>query len=729
MYMHNSNVRDECIAMEAASTSLGMAVAPSWRAGIPADSREGSMDAEEFAPALEFQPAWLQHGMPIFEDQQVTSPVYPFPIQPFFSTGTGWQLESGLRVSEAEEADPLSDPVLNYISDMMEEDTEDRTCVLNNYNTYQAMAQDLTNLLTEPSPFEEVSTSHSHNVGSFMQETTQEHVNLVNNFEKVALSSERYPKSDREGYSISSSGMKSSSESRSISSSSMLPKRPGGSSAESSRLNNILEDSFDSDEELIRFIQEKVAAHESGELESDDKSFDLGSEESPKRLASLFPCPENGILTHGAKQADSCPAYIKKPSWDGCPRALGSSEGSRMFQRNEETSEGLEKRRAMEKQNKIKLKSMLIECAKAIAADDITTAYKLANEIRERASAYGDSSQRLAHHFVEGLAARITGTGALLYSALLRSTPPSAAEMLKAFYLFVSNHPNIRISHYFSNQIILDACEGAGKLHIVDYGIRYGFPWPCLIKALGSRPGGPPHLRITGIEFPEPGLKPAERVEDTGRRLEEYARSSGVPFEYNGLATNWENVYPSSLFLRQDEVLVVNCLFRLRHLYDESVKVESPRKIVLSRIRSMNPKVFVQGVLNGCYNSPFFLTRFSEALSFYGSIFDAIDASIPSEHPERLLVEQQILSREILNIVACEGDERVERAESYKHWETRTLRAGFEQMPLNPEIYGKARAMLSSFHKDHGIGQDGNWMLLGWKNRVLNALTTWKPRD
>jgi hypothetical protein len=54
------------------------------------------------------------------------------------------------------------------------------------------------------------------------------------------------------------------------------------------------------------------------------------------------------------------------------------------------------------------------------------------------------------------------------------------------------------VGHFLSIKTILDAFEGATHVHVVDYGLTYGGQWPCLIQQLSQRPGGPPHVRITG---------------------------------------------------------------------------------------------------------------------------------------------------------------------------------------------------------------------------------------
>lgn len=380
------------------------------------------------------------------------------------------------------------------------------------------------------------------------------------------------------------------------------------------------------------------------------------------------------------------------------------------------------------KKEVVDLRSLLLICAQSVAADDTRGANETLKQIRQHASAYGDGSQRLANYFADGIAARLSGSGGRLFTMISSGALSSAAEILKAYQLLLVATPFKKISHFMTYQTVLNVAEGETRLHIVDFGILYGFQWPSLIQCLANRPGGPPMLRITGIEFPQPGFRPAERIEETGRRLEDYAKSFGVPFEYQAIATKWENLDVEELGLRSDEVLVVNCLGRLRNLLDETVVQDSPRNIVLNKIRSMNPRVFIQGVVNGAYNASFFITRFREALFHYSALFDALETTVPRDNQQRFLIEKEIFGREILNVVACEGSERLERPETYKQWQGRTQRAGFVQLPLDRSILSKSRDKVKTFyHKDFGVDEDGNWMLLGWKGRTIHALSTWRP--
>ncbi|XP_061996622.1 scarecrow-like protein 14 [Rosa rugosa] len=378
------------------------------------------------------------------------------------------------------------------------------------------------------------------------------------------------------------------------------------------------------------------------------------------------------------------------------------------------------------KKDVVDLRTLLTVCAQAIAAGDERTGNDLLKRIRQHASPVGDGMQRMACCFADGLEARMAGSGTQIYRALI-TKPTSAADVLKAYHLFLAACPFKKLSNFFSNKTIMNVSEKATRLHIIDFGIMYGFQWPCLIQRLSSRPGGPPKLRITGIDFPNPGFRPAERVEETGRRLANYAETFKVPFEFNAIAQKWDTIQIEDLKLDRDEVLVVNSIYRLRNLLDETVVVESPRDIVLNLIRKMNPDVYILGVVNGAYSAPFFLSRFREALFHFSTLFDMLDMCVPRDIPERMLIEREIFGREAMNVIACEGSERIERPETYKQWQVRNRRAGLTQLPLNQEIMSIAKDRLHAYyHKDFVIDEDGRWLLQGWKGRIVYALSSWR---
>ncbi|KAG5106450.1 hypothetical protein JHK82_043420 [Glycine max] len=338
----------------------------------------------------------------------------------------------------------------------------------------------------------------------------------------------------------------------------------------------------------------------------------------------------------------------------------------------------------------------------------------------------GDGNQRLAHIFADGLEARLAGTGSQIYKGLV-SKRTSAADFLKAYHLYLAACPFRKMTAFISNVTIRKSSANSPRLHIIDFGILYGFQWPTLIQRL-SLAGGAPKLRITGIDFPQPGFRPAERIVETGCRLAAYAESFKVEFEYNAIAKKWETIQLEELKIDRDEYLVVTCFYRCKNVLDESVVVDSPRNKFLSLIRKVNPNIFIHGITNGAFNAPFFVTRFREALFHYSSLFDMLETIVPREEWERMLIEKEIFGREALNVIACEGCERVERPETYRQWQARILRAGFLQQPFEREIVKRAiEKVTTSYHKDFVIDEDSQWLLQGWKGRIIYALSCWKP--
>ncbi|KHN40296.1 Scarecrow-like protein 9 [Glycine soja] len=378
------------------------------------------------------------------------------------------------------------------------------------------------------------------------------------------------------------------------------------------------------------------------------------------------------------------------------------------------------------KKEVVDLRTLLVLCAQAVAADDYKSAHELLKRIRQHSNPFGDGNQRLAHIFADGLEARLAGTGSQIYKGLV-SKRTSAADFLKAYHLYLAACPFRKMTAFISNVTIRKSSANSPRLHIIDFGILYGFQWPTLIQRL-SLAGGAPKLRITGIDFPQPGFRPAERIVETGCRLAAYAESFKVEFEYNAIAKKWETIQLEELKIDRDEYLVVTCFYRCKNVLDESVVVDSPRNKFLSLIRKVNPNIFIHGITNGAFNAPFFVTRFREALFHYSSLFDMLETIVPREEWERMLIEKEIFGREALNVIACEGCERVERPETYRQWQARILRAGFLQQPFEREIVKRAiEKVTTSYHKDFVIDEDSQWLLQGWKGRIIYALSCWKP--
>eukprot|EP00897_Mesotaenium_endlicherianum_P002243 jgi/Mesen1/2046/ME000149S01039 len=408
------------------------------------------------------------------------------------------------------------------------------------------------------------------------------------------------------------------------------------------------------------------------------------------------------------------------------------------------------------------MEKILMTCAEAIESNNLQTAHNLMQALTAMVSPHGTAGQRMAYYFLEGLAARIVGTGSSIYQALQSKTGtgpgPASKDMLAALLAFLEACPYGSFGHVAANGAILEAVEGEASVHIIDFGITHGTQWPTLIEALAVRPGGPPHLRITGIDAPQTGLKPSS-LQETGRRLSSFARLMGVPFEFTPVTEKLENLSAEQFDLRPQEALAVSCVLRLHQLAGDSMQLEqeSARNRTLKMIRAMNPRLVVsqrsistsarsstleeeeeEEVLAACvargvtcinhaeHNLPLFKSRFSEAIHYYSALFDSLEVALPWHSTERVLIEERVLGRKVINIVACEGRERVERHESLARWRYRMAAAGFEGQLFSADVVDNLQSLLKRYREGYELDEHLSAVMLRWKGQPLLAASSWR---
>ncbi|KAJ3688232.1 hypothetical protein LUZ61_017396 [Rhynchospora tenuis] len=377
----------------------------------------------------------------------------------------------------------------------------------------------------------------------------------------------------------------------------------------------------------------------------------------------------------------------------------------------------------------VDLSSLLVSCSEAVFTNSRQTAIELMKKIRECSSPTGDSFQRLAYYFIDGLEARLAGSGSEIYRRLV-SKYPTLTDILKAYRLYIASCPYVRSSFYLANQTIYNIAKDATRVHIINYGIFHGFQWPSFFEHFSDFNSTPPTIRITVIEEPEPGFRPNKRVEAVGRRLAFYAKQYNVSFEYQGIASKWENVKLEDLSIGKEEKVIVCCLIKSSMLPDETTAICCARDTFLKTIRKIKPHAFIHGISNASYNSPFFLGRFRLALSHYTSWFDMLDSTLPRHNPERVLIEREMIIPDAINTIACEGLDRVDRPETYKQWQARHHRAALEQIPVDSMIIKNMKNFVREcYHKNFFVDEDDRWVLLGWKGRVWYAMSIWKPNE
>ncbi|KAL4554720.1 hypothetical protein LXL04_037322 [Taraxacum kok-saghyz] len=371
------------------------------------------------------------------------------------------------------------------------------------------------------------------------------------------------------------------------------------------------------------------------------------------------------------------------------------------------------------------LKQVLVASAKAVEERDTITAEWLISMLRPLVSVCGEPEQRLGAYMMEGLVARLSASGTFIYKSL-RCKEPTGPELFSYMHLLYEACPYFKFGYLSANGAIAEAMKNEERIHIIDFQIAQGGQWATLIQALAAQPGGPPRLRITGIDDSRNAYARGGGLEVVGERLTKLAEACKLPFEFKGLAVAGSAIEARHFTINPGEALAVNCAFVLHHLPDESVDPQNHRDRMLRLIKGLAPKVVTLVEQEANVNTAPFLHRFEEALSYYSAMFESIDVTVPRDHKDRINVEQHCLAGEIVNIIACEGAEREERHELLGKWRSRFGMAGFTPYPLSSYVNATIKTLLDKYCDKYRLEERDGALFLGWMNRDLVSSCAWK---
>ncbi|ESQ34653.1 hypothetical protein EUTSA_v10007142mg [Eutrema salsugineum] len=371
-------------------------------------------------------------------------------------------------------------------------------------------------------------------------------------------------------------------------------------------------------------------------------------------------------------------------------------------------------------------KQILISCARALSEGKSEEALSMVNELRQVVSIQGDPSQRIAAYMVEGLAARMAASGKFLYRALKCKEPPSD-ERLAAMQVLFEVCPCFKFGFLAANGAIIEAIRGEEEVHIVDFDINQGNQYMTLIQTVAELPGKRPRLRLTGIDDPESVQRSIGGLRIIGLRLEQFAEDHGVSFKFKAVPSKTSIVSPSTLGCRAGETLIVNFAFQLHHMPDESVTTVNQRDELLHMVKSLNPKLVTVVEQDVNTNTSPFFSRFIESYEYYSAVFESLDMTLPRESQERMNVERQCLARDIVNIVACEGEERIERYEVAGKWRARMMMAGFSPRPMSSRVSSNIQNLIKQqYCNRYKLKEEMGELHFCWEEKSLIVASAWR---
>lgn len=379
------------------------------------------------------------------------------------------------------------------------------------------------------------------------------------------------------------------------------------------------------------------------------------------------------------------------------------------------------------------LQQLLVNCAEIVSEADtlldkevaISAAEALMDILEKKVSVSGDPSQRLGAYMLEGIRARLLSSGSIIYKKL-KCKEPTSSELMSYMGVLYQICPYWKFAYTSANVVIGEAMENENRIHIIDFQIAQGSQWVSFIQAISRRPGGPPCIRITGVDDSQSAHARGGGLDLVGKRLAKVAESCGVPFEFHGAAMSGSDVQREDLCVQGGEALAVNFPYIMHHMPDESVSTANHRDRLLRLVKSLSPKVVTLVEQESNTNTSTFLQRFCETLDYYTAMFESIDAARPRDDRQRVSAEEHCVARDIVNIIACEGIDRQERHELFGKWRLRLTMAGFSPVQLSPSVSNAVTDMLKDYSSNYRIAEGNGALYLGWKNRALSTSSAWR---
>ncbi|CAL0333275.1 unnamed protein product [Lupinus luteus] len=371
----------------------------------------------------------------------------------------------------------------------------------------------------------------------------------------------------------------------------------------------------------------------------------------------------------------------------------------------------------------------LLEAASAIHEGKNETALEILARLRRVGSNPNENSdQRLNNCMVMALKSRMNSV----------ENPPPVAELFsrehaESTQLMFENSVCFKVGFMAVNIAILEAAfeEGNEKgFCVVDFDIGQGKQYMSLFHIISARKSQSPiAMKVKILAVEENGGE--ERLRAVGEMLSRQAERLKIEFEFKVMAMTQklDELTRESLCLDSDETVIVNFAFKLNRIPDESVSTENPRDELLRRVKGLAPRVVTLFEQEMNSNTAPFLARVAESCSYYGALFDSIDAVMGKDNSDRVRVEET-LSRNMCNSVACEGRDRVERCEVYGKWRARMSMAGFKLKPLSQNVAESIKSRLAMVNSRVNSGltvkEENGAICFGWMGRTLTVASAWR---
>ncbi|KAJ8557212.1 hypothetical protein K7X08_002837 [Anisodus acutangulus] len=347
--------------------------------------------------------------------------------------------------------------------------------------------------------------------------------------------------------------------------------------------------------------------------------------------------------------------------------------------------------------------------------------------------------QRLAAWFASSLAIRLVKRWPGLYKALNHRirVPSTIVDLDRSRIIFAKAFPYMDYAYVVINRVLTQGMSEEHMIHIVDLGSGDSKLWVPFLKNVANSPNGPPHLTITCVNNNK------SMLEEMSTRIQKEAEALDIPFQFNLVNVSLKDLSIDMLKIKPGESLAFVSVLNLHVLLAEDDHINSHFGLnkntnnvkdcqrmseFLAMLRSFSPKLLILVEQEADHNLRKLVDRFVEGLHYYSALFDSVDTIFGgsySLYEERVAVEQ-MLGKEIENMVACEGFEREERHERFGKWIVRLTRGGFRPVRLWYDIMKDSKRLVEAYGADGYkiISQKGSLMIC-WHDRPIYSVSAW----
>ncbi|KAG6736468.1 hypothetical protein POTOM_060757 [Populus tomentosa] len=348
---------------------------------------------------------------------------------------------------------------------------------------------------------------------------------------------------------------------------------------------------------------------------------------------------------------------------------------------------------------------ILLECATAIERRQLDLADSLLAAIQSLAPKEESIwTRKVVKYFAEALVRR---------AYEIHPPWPLPSLPLLSYPTKYMNEPFFLFAEITSKNAIAGALNsGYKRLHIIDFSILFDFwQWDDLIRDLKKQYRGLQSVLITSIA---PKLsKHCDHLRQNQGRAEK--KNVELRQLICKSPDDIVNCISKLRRKREDEIVVVNWNFTLHKLLAQDGATEQ----VLSKVKDLGAD---RMVIVEQEKSPDLSERLEQSFQYYSHVFESLEKKYRT-----VSLWEKYFRRQVGNVVACEGVDRVERIESFAQWQNRLSQAGFCPVPQKADEFKK---YFQCYLEDFGIEEkEGHNILLSWHGCPVVVASVWKVTD